>query len=216
MNQSRTHRQQPLECHAVTMPAAPARGRANDELLLSLGPLYSAERCRHLLQELIRTVDWQYEYRAFGRRFEVPRLQAWYADPGVHYRYSNNLLEHRAWIAPLRAIGRDIRRRTGHAFNSVLVTYYRDGMDHVTLHADDEPELGETPVIASLSLGATRHFEYRPKLGGEFRGLRLHDGDLLLMLPPFQQEWLHRVPVETEVAGPRINLTFRQVHTSRP
>lgn len=187
----------------------------HQRLLRSEGRLYSPAHCRTLLETLITGIDWQYEYHAFGRTFHVPRLQAWYADPGVHYRYSNNMLEHRPWIPSLLAIKHHIENKTGQRFNSVLVTRYRDGNDHVTLHADDEPELGEAPVIASLSLGATRAFEYCHKQNRETRRLLLHDGELLLMLPDFQRDWEHCVPREPAVTAPRINLTFRQVYLSR-
>lgn len=148
------------------------------KLLTLLDRPYPAWQCQQLLNRLIADIDWQYDYHAFGRRFDVPRVQAWYADPDVHYRYSNNMPEHRTWIEPLLTIKQDVERLSGYPFNSVLVTYYRDGSDHVTWHADDEPELGESPVIASLSVGARRRFEYKPKAGGLQRSLPLHDGDL--------------------------------------
>jgi alkylated DNA repair dioxygenase AlkB len=40
----------------------------------------------------------------------------------------------------------------------VLANLYRDGNDTMGWHSDDEPELGAQPIIASLSLGATRKF----------------------------------------------------------
>ena len=45
--------------------------------------------------------------------------------------------------------------------NSVLANRYRDGRDAMGWHSDDEPELGARPLIASLSLGATRRFLLR-------------------------------------------------------
>lgn len=199
----------------ATTATVPPTAAPRAELLTPLGRLYDPVQCRALLATLVREVDWQTDYRVFGRRFEVPRLQAWYADPGVHYRYSNNLLERKDWIAPLEVLRDDVERISGHGFNAVLVTYYRDGDDHVTWHADDEPELGEAPVIASLSLGATRRFEFQPKRGGASDGVTLHDGELLLMQPAFQHHWLHRVAPQPAVAGRRINLTFRHVHPAQ-
>lgn len=194
-------------------PSGTGGEHAPDPRLLELkGRLYSPQTCAALLQILIRDTDWQRDYYAFGRRFDVPRLQAWYADEGVHYRYSDTMLEHRTWTAALMSAKRDIEHITRHRFNSVLVTCYRDGRDHVTMHADDEAELGEAPVIASLSLGATRAFHYRHKRGHETSSLLLHDGELLVMQPPFQREWMHCVPVEPGVTTQRINLTFRKVH----
>ena len=46
----------------------------------------------------------------------------------------------------------------GARFNAVLLNLYRDGRDGMGWHADDEAELGRDPVIASVSLGATRRF----------------------------------------------------------
>lgn len=184
-----------------------------DESLLSpRGKLYSPQQRSALMATLLREIDWQYEYFVLGRRFEVPRLQAWYADSGAHYRYSDNFLRHRPWIPSLLSIKHDVENKTGYDFNSVLVTCYRNGGDHVTLHADDEKELGASPVIASLSLGATREFHYRHKHSGETRRTPLHDGDLLVMHPAFQHEWEHCVPVEPSITTPRINLTFRKVY----
>jgi alkylated DNA repair dioxygenase AlkB len=177
------------------------------------GKIYSPRQCQALLDGLMREVEWQREYFSFGRRFEVPRLQAWYADEGVHYRYSDNMLQSRVWIPSLLPIKQTVENQSGHLFNSVLVTYYRDGHDHLTWHADDEPELGDAPVIASLSFGVAREFCYRHKRGEEDGSRVLHDGELLIMRPEFQQDWEHCVPPQPEAAGPRINLTFRKVIT---
>lgn len=175
------------------------------------GVLYSPPQAQDLLQTLIREITWQQDFVAFGRRFDVPRMQAWYADPGVHYRYTDNKLESHAWTALLLNIKQQVETQTGHAFNSVLLTYYRDGQDHVNWHADDEPELGAAPVIASLSLGVTREFQYRHKQHAVHGSLPLQDGQLLVMQPQFQQQWEHRVAAEPHIYAPRINLTFRQV-----
>ena len=45
--------------------------------------------------------------------------------------------------------------------------WYRDGNDSVSWHADDEKRvLGPNPVVASVSLGATRTFELKHKTSG--------------------------------------------------
>jgi len=174
--------------------------------------VYSAEQCAGYLQRMIHGIRWNEDhYVVAGRRFEIPRLQAWHADAGIAYSYSNNLLESQPWVEPLSEIKRHVEARLGHAFNSVLLTYYRNGRDHVTWHADDERELGDRPVIVSLSLGATRQFRYRHKSDGAEGGLFLDEADLLLMQPEFQLQWEHCVPVEPSVSEPRINLTFRSV-----
>ena len=79
------------------------------------------------------------------------------------------------------------------------------------LCADDEPELGESPVIASVSLGATRRLRIRPRGGGDSVAVDLEGGGLLLMSGRSQANWQHAVPKTRRVVGPRINLTFRKV-----
>jgi alkylated DNA repair dioxygenase AlkB len=88
---------------------------------------------------------------------------------------------------------------------------YRDGRDSVALHADDEQDLGPRPVIASLSLGATRRFVFKPKPGrpGEAIALDLPAGSLVVMAGATQLHWDHGVPKVAKAVGPRINLTFR-------
>lgn len=182
-----------------------------EDLLQSYGCLYPAQQSCHLLEDLIEEIDWQTEFVAYGRKFELPRLQAWYADKGVHYRNSDNKMQTRDWVSILSSIKSTIDSITNHTFNSVLLTYYRNGQDFVGWHADDEPELGSTPVIASLSLGATRTFHYRHKQTACSGSMPLHDGELLVMQPAFQQHWEHCLLPEAQITQPRLNLTFRRV-----
>ena len=189
----------------------PATPLTSGDLSL-MGKLYSVEQCKSLLATLMTTIKWNEDYYiAFGRRFDVPRLQAWYADEGIQYSYSNNLLKTQPWLETLLQIKQDIQQKTGYEFNSVLVTFYRNGNDYVTWHADDEDELGTDPVIASFSLGATRQFQFRHKHNELIGNVFLGDGDLLLMRPNFQADWEHCVPCEPDISAPRINLTFRKV-----
>ena len=180
-------------------------------LLTRYEKLFMPGERRALLQQMSGEIQWQTDFVVYGRRFDMPRRQAWFADEGVHYRYSDNMLTSQLWVEPLLLIKNAVERKTGLNFNSVLVTYYRDGSDHVAWHADDEVELGDKPVIASLSFGATRQFHYRHKLTGDTGRMELHDGELILMQAGFQEECEHCVPVELDVVKPRMNLTFRNV-----
>lgn len=67
------------------------------------------------------------------------------------------------WLPMLWTLKSRIEENTGHTFNSLLCNLYRDEKDSVDWHSDDEPSLGSSPVIASLSFGATRTFEMRKK-----------------------------------------------------
>lgn len=93
---------------------------------------------------------------------------------------------------------------------------YRDGNDYMSWHRNDERELGERPVIASVSLGVTRRFGFRSVEHGsaghrETYSLDLTDGSLLLMRGEIQSAWEHGIAKARGVTEPRINLTFRWV-----
>jgi alkylated DNA repair dioxygenase AlkB len=77
------------------------------------------------------------------------------------------------------------------------------------MHSDDEPELGDEPVIASLSYGTTRSFILRHKRNKSTVRLDLEAGSLLLMSGQLQKNWLHGINKSARPMGERVNLTFR-------
>jgi alkylated DNA repair dioxygenase AlkB len=169
------------------------------------------------LAELLDLVEWtQHIIRIRGREVASPRLSAWYGDPDAHYTYSGLSLEPRPWLPVILELKARIGAVCDAPFNSVLLNLYRDGADSMGWHSDDEPELGERPVIASLSLGATRRFRLRHRRRKELEpvAVDLESGSLLIMEGDTQRFWKHQIPKTRRVAGPRINLTFR--NTGRP
>ncbi len=162
---------------------------------------------------LLRDTPWsQPRVRLFGRQLDSPRLACWYGDAGAVYTYSGQRNRPRPWTPLLEEIRRAVEHDSGEIFNSVLLNLYRDGDDRMGWHADDEAELGEQPLIASLSLGACRRFRLAHRRRRQHRcELLLGDGSLLLMRPLLQSEWRHCVPREPAVTAARINLTFRRV-----
>lgn len=167
-----------------------------------------------LLDALLEGVDWeQHPVWIGGRRIASPRLSAWYGDPGASYRYSGETYAPKPWIPPLARLRERLEAFTGGRFNSALANLYRDGRDSMGWHADDEPELGDAPLIASLSLGATRRFRMRHRQRRELdpAAIALAHGSLLLMRGPTQRGWQHAVPKTRRVDEPRVNLTYRWV-----
>ena len=166
-----------------------------------------------LLQELMEKIEWtQNKIRFYGKESLVPRLEAWYGDPGKSYAYSGIQMTPKPWTKELVEIKEAIEKEASVPFNSVLINYYRDGKDRVAWHSDDEKELGQNPIIGSVSLGAERKFKLRHKKYKE-NGLKteimLQHGSFLLMKGPTQHHWMHEIPRTAKPIGPRINLTFR-------
>jgi len=167
-------------------------------------------------------IDWQSEEIViFGEKRRVPRLVAWHGDPGASYLYSGVRHEPRPWTPALDRIRDRIGARLAGSgspvavtFNSVLLNLYRDGRDGMGWHADDEPELGTEPVIASVSLGAVRRFVLRHRRRRDQKlDLALPGGSLLVMHGATQRCWVHAVPKTVRPVSERINLTFRRIAT---
>ena len=174
-----------------------------------------------LLEQLRDEISWeQHQFLMFGREVTAPRLSCWIGDPGATYVYSRTRFEPRAWTPSLIPLRARLEQFCSTRFNSVLANLYRDGRDSMGWHSDDEPELGEEPVIASLSLGATRRFRLRRRLprgtrptSADTLDLPLTHGSLLCMAGDTQRLYQHDLPKSAAVAAPRINLTFRYIHT---
>ena len=174
--------------------------------------LFPSQQADELFAELQEAIAWRQEtIRIQGRVLDIPRLQAWYGDPDSHYGYSGIRLDPLPWIPPLLTILHRLEDMTQHRFNSVLCNLYRHGRDSVSWHADNEAELGINPLIASVSFGATRRFQLKPRKGGDSISLELPHNSLLVMSGALQHHWIHQIPKTQQPVGPRLNLTFRWV-----
>ena len=173
-----------------------------------------AQPDHQVLRRLIAETPWRCEETVmWGRRIPQPRLTAWYGDSGARYAYSGITLKPLPWTPLLLGIKARVEAAAGAAFNSVLLNYYRDHRDSIGFHSDNEPELSERPVIASLSLGAERIFVLKHKTLKRLEPVRLPlaSGSLLLMRGDTQHRWRHGIPKGTLPCGPRVNLTFRTI-----
>jgi alkylated DNA repair dioxygenase AlkB len=165
-----------------------------------------------IMQELIASIPWRAEnIVVWGKTYAQPRLTAWYGDEGCDYTYSGIHLMPLPWSALLLDLKRRVESIANTTFNSVLLNYYRDHRDSMGFHSDDESELGEQPVIVSLSLGEERTFIFKHKTAKTVPPVRLKlaSGSLLLMKGATQRYWSHGIDKETRLCGPRVNLTFR-------
>lgn len=172
----------------------------------------AATEADRLLAALRDELQWeQREIVLFGRRVLQPRLIAWAGALG--YRYSGQTLEPREPAPTTAALMTRVREHTRVPFNHVLINRYRDGGDSIGLHADDEPELGLDPIVATLSLGATRRFVLKPRRTrfGPSRSLDVRHGSLVVMGGTCQRHYVHGVPRQSGAVGERISLTFRRL-----
>jgi len=189
-----------------------------DNLNISYKILFSRSESRELFTELEREVEYLSgelaKVKVFGKVYNIPRKQAAYGDPGIKYKYSGTSITAKSWSPTLLQLRDLVKEATGHTYNFVLVNRYKDGMDKMGFHKDDEKELCRETPIASLTLGAERDFVFKhedkaAKIVDE--KLLLQDGLLLLMHAPTNRFWYHAIPQRKACKIPRINLTFRQI-----
>lgn len=146
--------------------------------------------------------NWQREsIQLFGRTVTVPRMVAWYGDPGIRYGYSGVQHTAEGWPKPLWKLREELANRLGLRWNFVLLNRYRDGRDWMGWHRDDEKEM--RGLVASVSLGATRSF--RLEDGDERYQLDLEHGSVVV----FDGRLRHTLARTSKSVGERFNLTFR-------
>jgi hypothetical protein len=152
----------------------------------------------HALVDLLDSLAWRGGERiVFHQRHVEPRLSAGYADPGDH---------------PVTALLRSaLQDHYGRPFHEVFCNLYRDGDDAVAWHRDRIHRHDTEPLVAILTLGATRTFSLRPHGGGSSLRLRPAAGDVLVMGGACQHDWEHAVLRTRRPVGPRVSVTMRTV-----
>ena len=159
-----------------------------------------------LVRELNADTRWRADSRVmYGKRVLVPRETA-----------SRGAGKAQPWTPTLSAVRGLIERYTGSTYDYVFLNRYRDGRDAVAWHGDRDGEQDARLIVASLSLGASRAFQLRPKKDSGLRhdpiSVDVAHGDLIVMRGDTQLYWEHRVPRDPRVTGERLNVTFRQLH----
>ena len=166
-----------------------------------------------LYEQLATELPWRQEsFKMGGWEVRQPRLTCFLGDPGARYTYSRRTFEPTPWTPTLKALRARLNAESPVDFNCALGNLYRDGQDAMGCHADNEPELGENPVIASLSLGGVRRFAlYHQRKEVPRVVVDLPDGSLLWMTGTTQHFWQHKIAKTKRQVDPRINLTFRRI-----
>ena len=159
---------------------------------------------------LHNNTPWEQNFiRLFGKEVSEPRLSTWHAEADLPYTYSGVPRTPHPWKEPLSSLRTACEAHTGQSFNGALLNLYRTGLDAMGWHSDDEAVNGPNPVIASISLGAERRFDFRHKQSREMISAVLPHGSLLVMSGACQTFWFHRIAKTTRQTEPRINVTFR-------
>ena len=174
--------------------------------------LFTKEESNKLFKSLIETIQWQQDQiKFYGKLIDLPRLTAWYGVNDKPYTYSGIPMNPNPWNEDLLFIKKRIEKKANVDFSSCLLNYYRNGKDSVNWHQDNEKELGQNPVIGSVSFGETRPFQLKHLDREDLEKVDIHlsHGSFLLMKGTTQHYWKHQIPKTTRDIKARINLTFR-------
>ena len=171
-----------------------------------------------LFYNLVTELPWQEDIvTLFGKTHVTTRQIVWMGDSDIDYQYSSHTRQAIPWTDTVFHVKQHVEQQLlilgiDVNFNSCLLNYYPSGEDGMGYHADDERELGEQPVIASLSLGATRKFVFKHKKTQDKVELYLESGQLIVMHGDTQSFWKHSITKTKKVTTGRISLTFRQIY----
>ena len=171
-----------------------------------------------LFYNLLTELPWQEDIvTLFGKTHVTTRQIVWMGDSDIDYQYSGHTRQTIPWTDTVFHVKQHVEQQLlilgiDVNFNSCLLNYYPSGEDGMGYHADNERELGEQPVIASLSLGATRKFVFKHKKTQDKVELYLESGQLIVMHGDTQSFWKHSITKTKKVTTGRISLTFRQIY----
>ena len=176
---------------------------------------FSTEEVEAYFSYLANEIAWQQDVvKLFGKTYITDRKVAWYAEKRFIYRYSGQSKIALPFSPTLLAIKSRVEKLTGSEYDACLLNYYHNGSEGMGWHSDNEKSISPKSSIASVSLGATRKFQFKHKIQGLKLDLILDSGSVLDMQGETQEFWLHALPKSKKIAGTRINLTFRKMADS--
>ena len=170
-----------------------------------------------LYEALLTELPWQADVvKLFGKTHITTRQIVWMADDHISYQYSGHNHQSIPWSDAVFHVKQAVEQELANIginahFNACLLNYYPSGADGMGYHADDEEELGDQPIVASLSLGATRKFVLKHQKTQDKVELYLGSGQLIVMHGDTQRFWKHTITKTKTVFTGRISLTFRQM-----
>ena len=148
----------------------------------------------------------------------IKRGVVWLAECGCKYEYSGLSFSPQTpptWFADFQQQVFKAAGVENIGFDCCNLNLYNGKEDFVDWHADNEQlfkDCSGVPIL-SLSLGATRLFQFKNKSTHIVSEVTLTDGDLVFMCGSLQQTHSHRLPpaVRNIFKINRFNLTWRKI-----
>ena len=144
----------------------------------------------------------------FGKEVKTPRLLWAVRDKDLDIKKSYKITESSIWNKKIEKIKTKVEKVINKKIKYAQINYYRNGDDYIGWHTDSEVIEGD--LIASLSLGVTRKFQFKSISEKEQYEIDLTDGSLIIFDESAAKlDWKHRIPKQKNINEGKINLTFR-------
>lgn len=153
----------------------------------------------------------QITYNKYGKIRQTPRLTYCYGQYNGEStaKYRGKEFQTEAIPEWLLQLKEPIEKYIGCDFNAVIMNKYINGENNISWHQDDESFL-EHKIIASISLGQERAFQFKLTEHSQVHEITPISGSLLI----FDSLW-HTLPKRAHIDQTRYNITFRKVKDSR-
>jgi len=207
-------------------------GSGDSLIIPSFLPAHQADEILQTLlpnEESAGELEWtQLQHVNHGSKF--PRLTAYQSSRNENghlpaYRCADpqpwsGQYDTQEWTPTIRHLKELVEQTICHGFNWSRILCYRDEKDGMGFHSDKCLDLRHQSFIASVSLGATRHYELKPKkgLGNALvpQRIALRHNTLLLLGPQTNQNFTHSIKKGNGAdrsGQARISVTFRDLAT---
>ena len=146
----------------------------------------------------------------YGKKCLQRRSVGFFSDSIIGYKYSGKIETSQRLTKNLKILLDHINIKFNSDFNGILVNKYKDGLEYISDHSDNEQEISDKGVI-SVSYGATRKFRIRNKLTKKIvKDILTENYQIIQMSGNFQKEFLDGIPIEKKIKEERISFTFRK------
>ncbi len=173
--------------------------------------ILSESKSIKLYNKLLEKTPWEHGvYKMFGKDVKTPRLLWAMRDDDFDIEKSYTVTGSSIWSKEMEKLKTKVEKIIKKKIKYAQINYYRNGNDYIGWHTDSEVVEGD--LIASISIGATRKFQFRSidKDNKEKYQINLTNGSLIVFdYSAAKKDWKHRIPKEPKVEEGRINITFR-------
>tara|TARA_B110000908_G_C10230023_1_gene440076 strand:+ start:476 stop:1087 length:612 start_codon:yes stop_codon:yes gene_type:complete len=173
-------------------------------------PTFLKEKKAEKLYNVLKNEsNWKHGiYKMFGKDIKTPRLLWAMKNPKTDITDSYTVTDSSIWSTLVKKIKTKVEKLIGKKIKYAQLNYYRDGSDYIGWHTDSEIKSGH--IIASLSIGQPRLFQFKGIKTDDKHQIILENGSLIIFDEDAGKKlWKHRIPKQTKIRQGRINLTFR-------